>query len=375
MAGIDPVYERKLYNIESREGSSLYIGGKKYLDFASNDYLGLADHEDLKAASLLSIQKYGTGSRAARLLSGNYQLYQELEEKLVSFKKKEAALVFNSGYQANLGLFSALFGKSDVIFSDKLNHASIVDGLRLSPAKVFRFNHNNIFHLETLIKKHRGSFKKALVIIESVFSMDGDIAPLKEIVELKKKYDLEIMIDEAHSTGIFGSNGSGMVEELGIVAEIDYIMGTFSKALGSFGAYFACSKEVKKYLINKCRSFIFTTALPPAVIAANIAAIDVVLKEKNRREDLLANSNYFRGELKRLGFDVLGESQIMPIVIGDAKKTVDISEALKSLGYWILPIRYPTVPMNKARLRISLSFSHQKKNLIELINDLSKQFI
>jgi len=220
-----------------RKDGLINLKNKEYIDFSSNDYLGLSNHPRLKQASQQGANKFGTSSSGSRLLSGDSQLHHELEERTADFKDKEAALVFNSGYQANLGIISSLYGKGDVIFSDRLNHASIIDGIILSGAKFFRFLHNDFNNLKSLLKEQRHKFKNSLIITETVFSMDGDIAPLKELVELKEKYNSLIMVDEAHATGVFGERGSGMAEEEGLTEKIDLIMGTFSKALGSFGAY------------------------------------------------------------------------------------------------------------------------------------------
>jgi 8-amino-7-oxononanoate synthase len=361
---------RKTFPIQKKEKSFIYIDGKKYTDFSSNDYLGLAHHEKIINASISATKLFGTGSSASRLLSGTLEIHEQLEKDVAKFKGKEDAIVFNSGYQANVGIIQTLLKKSDVIFSDKLNHASIIDGIQLSGINFFRFKHNDINDLEKLLQKHRKNFKNALIITETVFSMDGDIAPLPEIVRLKKQYDFEILIDEAHSTGIFGKNGAGLAEEFGLTNEIEYIMGTFSKGLGSFGAYLACSKITKNYLLNKCRSFIFSTALPPAVICADIESLKIIKSEPERRQILLEKTQFLRDLLTKNNFNIAGETQIIPIMIGDTEKAVKISNELKQKGYWIMPIRYPTVPANKARLRISLSSNHSQATLENLVKDL-----
>ena len=363
--------ERILRPISLR--NSIFISHKKkdYVDFSSNDYLGLSNHPALKAASRNAIDALGTGASASRLLSGDLDVHHELEDKVASFKGTESALIFNSGYQANVGIISALSGAGDVIFSDRLNHASIVDGILLSGARFFRFAHNDPSHLETLLKKNRHKFKNSMIITETVFSMDGDRPPLAELVSLKEKYGSSMLVDEAHATGIFGANGSGIVEAEGLTDRVELIMGTFSKALGSFGGYLACSRKIKDYLINTCRSFIYSTALPPGVIAANIAALGVIAKEPFRRKMLLENANFFRGKLKNLNFEVRGSSQIMPVVTGGSQKAVRMSEALRDKGYWVLPIRPPTVPKGESRLRLSLSYAHTKEILKEFIDGIS----
>jgi len=345
-------------------------GGREYIDLSSNDYLGFSTHPKLKVAAKYWIDKLGVGSSASRLLSGDLDIYHKLEEKTAQFKGKERALVFNSGYQANVGIISALAQRGDVIFSDKLNHASIIDGIILSGAKFFRFSHNDSNHLEQLLKEQRHKFKEALIITESVFSMDGDKPALEELVNLKEKYNCRLIVDEAHATGIFGKSGAGVAEEEGVVANVDLIVGTFSKALGSFGGYVACSKVLVNYLINTARSFIYSTALPPSVIAANLASLELVEEEPQRRRDLINNADYFRQELKAAGFKIKGSSQIVPLIVSDNQKVIKISEELQIKGYWVLPIRRPTVPEGESRLRFSLTYHHSKEILEKLIKDL-----
>lgn len=352
-----------------REGK-ICIKSRAYIDFSSNDYLGLSSHPKLKEASVKAAEQLGTSSSASRLLSGDLELHHQLEQQTAAFKQKEAVLVFNSGYQANVGIIAAFFKKGDVIFSNKLNHASIIDGILLSGAKLFRFNHNNVSHLEHLLKAQRGKYRNSLIITETIFSMDGDKAPIKDIMTLKEKHNCWLMVDEAHATGVFGKNGSGIVEEEGLACKIEIIMGTFSKALGSFGAYVACSGKIKDYLINKCRSFIYSTALPPSVIAANLTSLDLIKEEAFRRRELLINADYFRDELQKKGFITKGSSQIIPLIIGENEKCIRISNELKKRGYWALPIRPPTVPVNEARIRFSLTYNHKREMLAKLVEDL-----
>jgi len=361
---------RTMYPASARGNGFIYFKDKRFVDFSSNDYLGLSNHPELKEASQKATHEFGTGSSASRLLSGSLELHKELEDKTAAFKNKENALVFNSGYQANVGIISSLCAKDDVIFTDRLSHASIIDGILLSKTKFFRFRHNDIGHLEGLLKKVRKKYKESLIITETIFSMDGDRAPLKGLVELKKRYDCRLMVDEAHATGIFGQYASGVVEEEGLAQDIDLIMGTFSKALGSFGAYLAASKKIIDYLINSCRSFIYSTALPPGIIAANLAALELIKKEFSRKKTLLENTAYLRSELKRRGFEVKGSSQIMPLIVKDTGKTITLSEGLKKRGYWVLPIRPPTVPEGESRLRFSLTYNHAKDMLKGIIDDI-----
>lgn len=361
---------RVLRPVDLHRNGRIYRNSRELFDFSSNDYLGLADHLELKMATKEALEEYGTSSSASRLLSGDLKIHHELEEKTALFKGKESALVFNSGYQANVGIISALCKIGDAVFCDKLSHASILDGVLLSEARLFRFRHNDVGHLKSLLKKSAAKFKNCLIVTESIFSMDGDKPPLKEMVDLKEEYGCKIMVDEAHATGIFASNGSGIVAEEGLNDKIDLIMGTFSKALGSFGAYLACSKKIKSYLINTCRSFIYSTALPPSVIGANIAALEIVEKEPFRRETLLENATYFHNELKRKGFEVTSQSQIVPLIIGGPQETIALSNKLEKKGYFVPAIRPPTVPEGQSRLRLSLTYHHNKEVLQSLIEEI-----
>ena len=363
---------RKLRPADLRQGAKIYFANKEYVDFSSNDYLGLSGHPKLKKAAIEAIDKFGVASCASRLLSGDAEIFHNLEDRVAKFKHKEAALTFNSGYQANLGIISALFKKGDCIFSDRLIHASIVDGILLSQARAFRFRHNDPEHLELLLSQERNKFKNALIVTESIFSMDGDRAPLKELVRLKEKYNCQIMVDEAHATGIFGKDGSGVVEEEGLSPEIDLIMGTFSKALAGFGAYLATSRIIVNYLVNTCRSFIYSTALPPAIIACNLASLELVKDEPDRAKHLLSMAQTLRAKLKEQGFCLLGSSQIIPVILGDNSRAVEFSVKLQEKGYWVLAVRPPTVPVGEARLRLCLSYNHSAENLNKLINAFSE---
>ncbi|MCX5715068.1 MAG: 8-amino-7-oxononanoate synthase [Candidatus Omnitrophica bacterium] len=361
---------RALKPVSARHGVEIRLEDRDYIDFSSNDYLGLAGHPRLVEASKKALQEFGTASSASRLLSGDLAIHHQLEEAVARFKNKESALVFNSGYQANIGIISALYGKGDCIFSDRLNHASIIDGIMFSGARFLRFKHNDMEQLEGLLKKERKGYKRGLIITETIFSMDGDRCPLKELVALKREYDCQLMVDEAHATGIFGENGSGLVEEEGVSGQVDLIMGTFSKAMGGFGAYLASSQEVVEYLINTSRSFIYSTALPPAVIACNIEAIKLIKDEPFRRKGLLESARYFRQALNEKALRVKGDSQIVPLIIGDNIKTVEAARKLQEKGFWVLPIRPPTVPQGQARLRFSLSYNHGREVLDRLIEAL-----
>lgn len=361
---------RQLCPAASRRNGMLSFGGREYIDFSSNDYLGLSHDPRLIAEAAKALETWGVSSSASRLMSGDLDIHHQLETKTAAFKKKEAALVFNSGYQANVGILSALYGKSDCIFADRLCHASIIDGVLLSGARLFRFRHNDAGHARVLIEKERNKFRNALIVTESIFSMEGDRAPLDELVGLKERYDCAMMADEAHATGIFGAGGSGVVEDDGLSARIDLIMGTFSKALGGFGGYLAASRATIDYLVNACRSFIYSTALPPSVIACNALSIDIVRKESFRRIQLLENARFLRDGLRQQGFEVRGCSQIVPVMTGETKRTAACAQRLREKGYRVLPIRPPTVPENSARLRLSLTAFHTEEILQRFINDL-----
>jgi 8-amino-7-oxononanoate synthase len=361
---------RTLRPADARHNGKVVYAGCEYIDFSSNDYLNLSHHSRLIQAAVDAARTFGVSASGSRLMTGNLDLHRQLEEKIAIFKNKPAALVFNSGYQANVGITSALCGKDDAIFSDRLNHASLIDGMILSGSEFFRFKHNDPDHLETLLKTHREKFNEVLIATETVFSMDGDRAPLRALVELKKKYNCKLLVDEAHATGLFGKTGSGMVEELGLSEQTDFIMGTFSKALGSFGAYLAASQSAIDYLVNTARSFIYSTSLPPAIIATNIEAINLVCEEPERRTTTLHNAEFFRTAIRNLGFEVKGDTQIIPVVLGDNHKTLAAAKKLQEKGYWVTPVRPPTVPPGQACLRFSITYAHDRSTLEKVIHDL-----
>ena len=348
---------RNLKNFDKKDEKYIYYNGQKLLNLSSNNYLNFADNEKITQEFLdYAKDKFSFGSASARLLTGTLPIYNELEELLSTLYKKDSTLLYNSGYHANVGISSALNQRGDVIFSDKLNHASIIDGMRLSEGKFFRFPHNDMDALEKLLIRERKNYKNAFIITESVFSMDGDIENLKKIVELKKKYDCSMIIDEAHAFGVFGEKGLGVAESLGIIDDIDLIVGTFGKAVGSMGAFVTGSKTLIDFLINKSRSFIFSTALPPINIAFSKWIIETQFpKTKEKRQRMLSIA-------KKFGSD----SHIIPVVIGENKDTVDLCEVLFHNGYFTLPIRPPTVPVGTSRLRLSLTSDIVEDELIVL---------
>ena len=344
--------------------------GKEYLVFSSNNYLGLTHAPEVIAAAK-SAGDYGTGSGGARLTTGGHFEAAVLEKELAAFKHTESALIFNTGYMTNLGVLYGLVKPVDVIFSDELNHASIIDGCKISKAKVKVYRHASAQDLERLLEEDKTAGNR-FIVTDGVFSMDGDIAPLREMTILKEKYDALLYVDEAHATGIFGENSAGMIEECGLTPKVDIIMGTFGKALGSYGAYAASERVFIDYFINKARSFIFSTALPPSVIGANLAALDVVRKESFRSKNLLERVLYFRNLLKKSGLPVSSFTPIMPVISGDEGKAVLMSSKLKEAGYLVPAIRFPTVPKGEARLRLSLTYLHSLEVLEKLSEKLSE---
>ncbi len=364
---------RTLQQNSLRMNGQIVIDAKSYIDLSSNDYLCLSSHPELIQASKTALEKYGTGSGGSRLLCGDIELFDELETLTSDFKNSQAALVFNSGYQANVGILSSVLSSKDVVFMDRNSHASLIDGVLLSKVRHFRFRHNDMQHLSDLLLAQRSRFDNAMIITESVFSMDGDIAPLRDIVELKNRFNASLLVDEAHATGVFGSRGQGIVESEGLSSETDIIVGTFGKALGSLGAYAAVSRTMKQYLTNAARSFVFSTALPPSVIAANIAAIKVVSRTGLKsREHLRALSVELKNLLKERGVITISDSQIIPIIVGETDKACLLARQLQMAGYWTLPIRPPTVPRGEARIRISLTSALTGDDLIRLADEIAK---
>jgi 8-amino-7-oxononanoate synthase len=361
---------RRLVPAETRRPGFVVRGGREYVDFSSNDYLGLSSHPALVAAAKEALERDGAGAGASRLMTGDLAIHHALEEETASFKGTEAALVFNSGYQANTGIVPALFGRHDAVFADQLCHASQVDGALLSRAKLLRFRHNDPEHLGHLLERHRGAFRKGLVMTESVFSMDGDRAPLAVLLEASRRHRCLFMVDEAHATGVFGPRGRGCVEAEGLAGEVDLVMGTFSKALGAFGAYLAASRTVIDFLVNSARSFIYSTALPPPVIAAALAALRLCASGETRGEDLLRRAAEFREALRANGWKAGGDSQIVPVAVGDSARAVALSGHLAARGYLALPVRPPTVPEGSARLRFSLTVAHEASRVRGVVEAL-----
>ncbi len=366
--------------LDGAQGPRMKMDGRDVLVLCSNNYLGLANHPHLVEAAARSTRDLGTSSGASRLVSGSMRIHAEFEERLADFKGTEAGLLFNSGYAANIGILQGLTGPDDVIFSDALNHASIIDGCRLSAARVLVYPHNDIQALEELMQRERPNRKGHwFIVTDGVFSMDGDLAPLPELVALKKQYDALLMVDDAHGTGVLGDRGRGSGEHFGCLPDIDLHMGTLGKALGGFGAYLASSRAVVDLLINRARSLIFSTSLPPGVVAAGIEALAVIESDEGqrRRQDLWSLRELFAAPLREAGFDLCGSvTQIVPVLTGEPGPTMEATSRLLEAGIFLQGIRPPTVPEGKCRLRATLmsdhdpqDISHAAATLIELLRE------
>ncbi len=351
---------RHLEPLQSPQGPRVCVAGRAYVNFSSNDYLGLANDPDVVAAGRAALERHGAGAGASRLVVGDSDAHHALERALATFEGTEAALLFNSGYAANVGVLTALFGPGDVIFSDAWNHASLIDGCRLSRAQVVVYRHRDVEHLEALLRAHPG--RRRVVVTDTVFSMDGDRAPLKAIGALCQQHGAALMIDEAHGTGVLGANGRGLCEVDGV--EADLHVGTLSKALGGFGAYVCSTAAVRELLFNKARSLVFSTALPPAVCAAASMALQK-LQEPERRARLQARI----AQLAE-GLGVKGESAVFSVVLGEAAVALKVSQRLREQGLLVKAIRPPTVPEGTSRLRISVSAAHSEEEVGALLKAL-----
>ncbi len=348
---------RALEPLDSPQGPVVTVGGRVLVNLCSNDYLGLAADPRLRAAAAAAAEREGAGSGAARLVAGDLPVHGELERRLAAFEGTEAALLFSSGYHANAGVPPALAGRDDAIFADVLDHASIVDGCLLSRAEVVRYRHLDVGELADLLARTKG--RRKLVVTDAVFGMDGDAAPLREIADLCDRHGAMLYVDEAHATGVLGPTGAGLAEALGVTDRVDVRMGTLGKALGAFGAYVAGSRRLVDLLVSRARTFVFTTALPPAACGAALAALDVLAREPERRERLHALAARMKSGLARLGFDVSRVvAPIFPVVLGSEERALAASRALRTRGFFVRAIRPPTVPRGTSRLRVALTAGH-----------------
>ncbi len=340
------------------------LNGKEVINLSSNNYLGLANHPRVKQAAIDAVNKYGAGAGAVRTIVGNQDIIGELENLLAEFKHEEAVMCFQSGLNCNIGTISAITSKGDLIISDELNHASIIDGVRLSKADKAIYKHSDMESLEQILKEKRDQYNQVLIITDGVFSMDGDLAKLPEIVELAEKYKALTYVDDAHGSGVLGESGRGTVDHFKLHGRVDFIMGTLSKAIGVVGGYIASKQETKTWLSHRARPLLFSTALPPAATAAAIESVKMLMESEEYSNRLWDNANYFKEKLSTLGFDTgHSETPITPVMIGNEAKTMEFSKALLDAGVYVSGIVFPTVPKGKGRLRCMISASHTKDDL------------
>ena len=365
---------RKLPAI-THKGRNVIVDGQRMLNLSSNDYLGLANDRKLRQEfrETLTTETFLPTSSSSRLLTGNFSIYDRLEQQLADDFGTEAALTFNSGYHANTGILPAVSNTHTLILADKLVHASLIDGIRLSAAKCIRYRHNEYNQLERLLQVHHSEYERIIVVTESIFSMDGDEADLRELVRLKKQYpNVLLYVDEAHAFGVRGQRGLGCAEEQDCINDIDFLVGTFGKALASAGAYIVCRKVIREYLINKMRTFIFTTALPPVTVQWTSFMLERLAGFRQRREALRFLSNQLREALKNKGYDCPSTSHIVPLITGESCVAIRKAEELQRKGFYALPVRPPTVPEGTSRIRFSLTAEIRESEMEKLINEISK---
>jgi len=365
---IEELKEKGMYTkiriLESEQGAWVTINGRKMLNLSSNNYLGLISKKEIKERAKEAIDRFGVGSGAVRTIAGTNLLHTELEKKLAEFKGAEAVILLQSGILANMATIPLIVGEGDLIFSDELNHASIIDGCRLSKAKIVRYKHIDMDDLKNKLEEYKDHKGKKLIVTDGVFSMDGDIAPLPQIVELAEKYNVITMVDDAHGEGVLGEGGRGILNHFHLEGKVDIDVGTLSKALGVIGGYVAGSKILIEYMKQRARPFLFSTSITPADTAALIEAVDILTRSDELVKKLWENSKYIKEKLKNAGFDI-GHSQapITPVIIGDEKKTSKMADRLNEEGVFVQGITYPTVPLGKARIRVMVSAIHSKEDL------------
>lgn len=361
----------------SAQGAWLMVDGKKVLNFCSNNYLGLANNPKIAAAAKTAIDKYGVGPGAVRTIAGTMDLHIKLEERLAEFKKVEAVLTFQSGFNANTATIPALVGKGDVIFSDRLNHASIIDGCRLSGAKIIAYDHCDAVALDAALKENLSNYRRAMVITDGVFSMDGDVAPLDKLYEVTQKYDVLLMVDDAHGEGVLGHGGRGIVDHFGLHGKVDVEIGTMSKAFGVVGGIVAGKQVIIDWLKQRGRPFLFSSAMTIPDAAACLAAVDLLEESTELVDKLWSNAKYFKTEMKNLGFDTgHSETPITPVMLGEATLAQQFSKALYEAGVFGTAIAFPTVPKGTARIRVMISAAHETEDLdqgLEIFADVGKK--
>jgi 8-amino-7-oxononanoate synthase len=360
---------RRMRQITSRQGAEVQCGDRTIIDFSSNDYLGLASDDRIARAAQSAAQSGALGAAAARLVSGNHTLHERLESELARFKRSEAALLFSSGYMANIGAIPALVGRRDVIYSDELNHASLIDACRLSRAELRVMPHGDVSALGNALAEDAGRFRRRLIVVDSVFSMHGDLYPLDALVAAAHEHGAWTYVDDAHGTGVLGPTGRGAVEHWGVEGDVDVVMGTMGKALGVSGAFVAGSRVLVDFLLNRARSFVFTTGTPPLLAAACLTALDIAEKESWRRDHLLRNARQLREGLRSLGFPPQGadDGHIVPVILGDSERTMQAGSRLFDEGFLVGAIRPPTVPMGQSRLRVTISAAHEPRHISGLL--------
>jgi glycine C-acetyltransferase len=372
----------RLRILDDQQAAVCHYDGKQVINLASNNYLGLCNDRRLEEAAIAATRKYGAGSGAVRTIAGTMRIHMELEEKIAAFKKVEACVVFQSGFTANAGTVSSILGKEDFILSDELNHASIIDGARLSRAKIKVFRHKDVAHAEELLKEIQSEPGHKLLITDGVFSMDGDIGPVGALAQLAEKYGAIMMVDDAHASGVLGRNGRGSIDHFNAHGKVDIQVGTLSKAIGSLGGYVCGSRDLIDFLYHRARPFLFSTSHPPSVAASCIAAFDILESEPERIERLWSNTRYFKDQLTQVGFDVGGrttpasETPITPIILGDGRATMDFSRALFDAGVMATGIAFPTVPEGKARIRTIMTSEHTRNQIdqaLETITTVAKK--
>ena len=367
----------RLRELEDTQGPVCIYDGKRVINLASNNYLGLCNHPKLEEAAIQAIKDHGVGSGAVRTIAGTMRIHMELEEKIARFKNVEACVVFQSGFTANAGTVGSILGKDDFILSDELNHASIIDGARLSKAKIKVFRHKDVAHCEELLQEVENEPGKKLIITDGVFSMDGDIGPVAELAELAEKYGAIMMVDDAHASGVLGRNGRGSVDHFGAHGKVDVQVGTLSKAIGALGGYVCGSRDLIDFLYHRARPFLFSTSHPPSVAATCIAAFDILEDEPERIERLWDNTAYFKQQLESSGFDIGGrttpasETPIIPIILGDGRQTMEFSRELFAQGLMATGIAFPTVPEGKARVRTIMTSEHTREQLDQALDILT----
>jgi len=368
----------KLRVLEDEQEPVCTFDGRKVINLASNNYLGLTTHPLLREAAIEAARKYGVGSGAVRTIAGTMRIHMELEEKIARFKNVEACVVFQSGFAANAGTVSAILGKEDFIISDELNHASIIDGARLSRAKILVFRHKDIAHAEEQLASVKDQPGHKLLITDGVFSMDGDIGPLPALCDLAEKYGAIMMVDDAHASGVLGRNGRGTIDHFKVHGRVDVQVGTLSKAIGALGGYVCGSRELIDFLYHRARPFLFSTSHPPSVAASCMAAFDVLENEPERIQKLWDNTGFFKRELGNLGFNIGGvntpksETPITPIIVGDGKLTMEFSRELFNAGVMATGIAFPTVPEGKARIRTIMTATHTREQLEQALETLGR---